>query len=70
MASCPICGSENYRLQEPGAFQNAYYCIEGGHSFDKLSPKAKWGMIGTAASVGAAFLGGLLGADSDSNNNS
>ena len=68
MASCPKCGSENYRVQEPGAITNGYYCIDGKHSFDKLSPTVKWGIISAVVGIGGAFFSGLIGSDKDSGN--
>jgi transposase-like protein len=57
MASCPNCNSANYRIQEPGALTNAYYCLDCKKSFDRLSPNAKWGIAGTVLTVAAALLG-------------
>jgi ribosomal protein L37AE/L43A len=57
MASCSHCGSNNYRVQETGAFVNAYYCINCKKSFDKLSPTVKWKIATTVISVIAVIIG-------------
>lgn len=67
MATCPICGSCNYRLQEPGAITNAYYCNEGKHSFDRPSPSLKLGIIGAIGGFLGAVFSGIVGADDGSN---
>jgi len=69
MASCPKCGSGNYRVQEPGAITSGYWCMNCKHSFDRLSTTVKLGMLGAVISIGGAFLSGLVGSDKDSDNN-
>lgn len=68
MAGCSHCGSDNFRVQEPGMLNNSYYCLDCKRSFERLSPGAKNGLLGGAIAVGAGILHGLFGGGDNSGN--
>lgn len=67
MAVCPHCESSNYRIQEPGLFENSYYCINCHRSFEKLSPHGKAGIFSVVVSVAIGIYHGLVGTDKPDN---
>ena len=69
MAGCSNCGSENFRLQEPGALHNSYFCMNCKTAFERLSPQAKTGgasiVLAGVVGVVSALFGFDLGVDND-----
>jgi transposase-like protein len=61
--ACPECDSDNVRRTQPGAIYDDYVCRKCGHSFTRLSPTAKRGLIvgGITCLTGGLDLGILGG---------